>query len=50
MEDYKRVIIKALRCCTHRDCKFCPYSGKGIACKSRLMEDAAKELEKEEWT
>lgn len=41
----KETIIEALKCCAYRKCKVCPYYGKGIACKYRLMDDAAKLLE-----
>lgn len=46
MEIGKDAIIKALKCCSHKKCSSCPYYWKGIACKYRLMEDAAKVLEK----
>lgn len=38
-------VIAALRCCESRECSECPYQGCGIACKYRMMIDAADLLE-----
>ena len=41
----KEIIILALKSCASKECSKCPYQGKGIACKHRLMVDAANMLE-----
>ncbi len=40
-------LILGLRACAQRNCRYCTYQGTGgIACRQRLMEDAADILEK----
>ncbi len=40
-------LILGLRACAQRNCRYCIYQGTGgIACRQRLMEDAADILEK----
>ncbi len=38
-------LVAALGCCSARKCGECPYRGHGIACKYRLMMDAAALIE-----
>ena len=45
MNEKKTIIILALKSCASKECSKCPYQGKGIACKRRLMLDAATMLE-----
>lgn len=41
-------LAEALLCCADRKCGVCPYRGCGIACKYRLMNDAATQLAEED--
>ena len=42
-----KLLAQALRACKSKACADCLYRGSGIACRARLMQDAADYLERE---
>lgn len=41
----RKTMVQALRSCSRRQCGNCLYRGEGIACKQKLMDAAADELD-----